>query len=66
MQSQNQIQIDKMIEKVKIKLEKAQKLNGFEEKRENEIKIVKVLAEDFEHDFGFIKSFGIHNLMGQT
>ena len=65
-QSQNQIQTDKMIEKVKIKLEKAQKLNGFDEKGENDIKIVKVLAEDFEHDFGFIKSFGIHNLMEQT
>ena len=65
-QSQNQIQTDKMIEKVKNKLEKAQKLNGFDEDRVNDIKILKVLAEDFEHDLGVIKSFGIHNLMEQT
>ena len=65
-QSQNQIQTDKMIGKVKNKLEQAQKLNGFGENGVNDIKILKVLAEDFEHDLGVIKSFGIHNLMEQT
>jgi len=65
-QSENQKETDKMIEKVKIKLEKTKKLNGYDEKRCNDIKITKVLAEDYEHDFGTVKSFGIHNLMEQT
>ena len=51
---------------VKNKLDKAKNMNGFEEKGVNDIKILKVLAEDYEHDFGIVKSFGIHDLMEQT
>ena len=64
--SDNQKQTDQMMEKVKNKLEKAKNINGFEEKGVNDIKILKVLAEDYEHDFGIVKSFGIHDLMEQT
>ena len=64
--SDNQKQTDQMMEKVKNKLEKAKNMNGFEEKGVNDIKILKVLAEDYEHDFGIVKSFGIHDLMEQT
>jgi hypothetical protein len=55
-----------MIEKVKNKLEKIKSLKDSGEKGENEIKILKVLAEDYKHALGDIKSFGIHNLMEQT
>ena len=65
-QSENQIETDKMMEKVKNKLENNKKLNGFDDKKDNDIKILKVLAEDYQHDFGTIKSFGIYNLMEQT
>ena len=65
-QSHNLIQTNQMIEKIKNKLEKANDLNGFDEKGVNDIKIVKVLAEDFIHTLGTVKSFGIHNLMEQT
>jgi hypothetical protein len=65
-QSENQKETDRMIEKVRNKIEKAKKLKGINEKEENDIKILKVLAEDYEHDLGIIKSFGIHNLMEQT
>ena len=41
-------------------------MNGFDGKGGNDIKILKVLAEDYENDFGTVKSFGIHNLMEQT
>ena len=65
-QSHNQKDTDRMIEIVKMKIEKEKKVNGFEDKLENDIKITKVLAEDYEHDFGTVKSFGIHNLMEET
>ena len=65
-QSENQKETDRMIEKVKNKIEKAKKLKGIDENGGNDIKILKVLAEDYEHDLGVIKSFGIHNLMEQT
>ena len=65
-QSDNQKQTEKMIEIVKTKLDNERKLNGFNEKGGNDIKILKVLAEDYENDFGTVKSFGIHNLMEQT
>ena len=65
-QSENQIETDKMMEKVKNKLENTKKLNGFDDKKDNDIKILKVLAEDYQHDFGTIKSFGIYHLMEQT
>jgi len=64
--SENQIETDQMIEKVKNKLEKIKNLKEGGEKGENEIKILKVLAEDYKHVLGDIKSFGIHNLMEQT
>ena len=41
-------------------------MNGFDGKGGNDIKILKVLAEDYENDFGTVKSFGIHNVMEQT
>jgi len=65
-QSDNQKHTEKMIEIVKAKLDKDRKLNGFDGKGGNDIKILKVLAEDYENDFGIVKSFGIHNLMEQT
>ena len=65
-QSHNQKQTIQMMEKVKNKLEKANNINGLEEKGVNDIKILKVLAENYEHDFGIVKSFGIHDLMEQT
>jgi len=65
-QSENQKMTDKMMENVKAKLENNKKLNGFNEKSVNDIKILKVLAQDYENDFGVVKSFGIHNLMEQT
>ena len=65
-QSHNQKSTDQMIEKVRNKLEKARNLNGFDEKPKNDIIILKVLAENYEHDFGVVQSFGIHNLMEQT
>jgi len=64
--SDNQKQTDQMMEKVKNKLEKAKNMNGFEEKGVNDIKILKVLAQDSEQDLGVVRSFGIHNLMEQT
>jgi len=65
-QSENQKETDRMIEKVRNKIEKAKQLKGIDENEGNDIKILKVLAEDYEHDLGVIKSFGIHNLMEQT
>ena len=65
-QSENQKITDKMMEKVKFKLENSKRANGFNEKEVNDIKILKVLAQNYEHDFGEVKSFGIHNLMEQT
>ena len=65
-QSENQKIADKMMEKVKFKLENSKRANGFNEKEVNDIKILKVLAQNYEHDFGEVKSFGIHNLMEQT
>ena len=64
--SENQIETDEMMEKVKLKLEKAKRQNGLEGKEENDIKILKLLAENYRSDLGEIKSFGIHNLMEQT
>ena len=65
-QSGNQKETDKMIEKVKMKIEKVKQQNGIDGKEQNDIKILKVLAEDYETDYGVVKSFGIHNLMEQT
>jgi hypothetical protein len=65
-QSENQSYTDEMMKNIKNKLENIKKLNGFHEKSENDIKILKVLAQDFKNDLGVIKSFGIHNLMEQT
>lgn len=65
-QSDNQKQTEKMIEIVRIKLENERRLNCFDGKGGNYIKILKVLAEDNENNFGTVKSFGIHNLMEQT
>ena len=64
--SENQFETDQMMEIIKTKLENIKKLNGFQEKSENDIKILKVLAQDYKTDLGVIKSFGIHNLMEQT
>ena len=65
-QSGNQKETDKMMEKVKMKIEKVKQQNGIDGKEQNDIKILKVLAEDYETDYGVVKSFGIHNLMEQT
>ena len=65
-QSDNQKKTDKMMEIVKDKLIKEKNINGLEEKKANDIKILKVLAEDCENDLGVVKSFGIRNLMEQT
>ena len=64
--SENQFETEQMMEIIKTKLENIKKLNGFQEKSENDIKILKVLAQDYKTDLGVIKSFGIHNLMEQT
>ena len=65
-QSENQNKTDEMMNIIKTKLENIKKINGFHEQSENDIKILKVLAQDFKNDLGVIKSFGIHNLMEQT
>ena len=65
-QSGNQKETDKMINVVGNKIDKDIKVNGFDNKGGNDIKIVKVLAEDYDNDFGTVKSFGIHNLIKQT
>ena len=65
-QSDNQKKTDKMMEIVKDKLIKEKNLNGLDKKKANDIKILKLLAEDSDNDLGVVKSFGIHNLMVQT
>ena len=55
-----------MMEIVKDKLIKEKNLNGLDKKKANDIKILKLLAEDSDNDLGVVKSFGIHNLMVQT
>ena len=59
-QSFNQEDSDKMIKYIKSELESIQK-----EDDEN-IKILKVLAEDKKNDNGIVKAFGISNLMKET
>ena len=59
-QSFNQEDANKMIRYIKEELEKIK-----EEENEN-IKILKVLAEDKKNDNGIIKAFGISNLMKET
>ena len=61
-QSDNQINTDKMVNKIK---------NGFLDMKKNEqkdvdIKILKILAQDSMTDLGVINSFGIHQLMKET
>ena len=59
-QSDNQEDADKMIKYIKGEIESIK-----EEDNEN-IKILKVLAEDKKNDNGIIKAFGISNLMKET
>lgn len=59
-QSDNQEDADKMIKYIKGEIDSMK-----EDENEN-IKILKVLAEDKKNDNGIIKSFGISNLMKET
>ena len=61
-----QRETDKMIDYIRNEINKIINIKGFDNKGGNDIKIVKVLAEDYDNDFGTVKSFGIHNLIKQT
>ena len=56
-QAHNQKDADRMIEYIKAEL------NSLKKEDIENIKIVKVLAEDKKNDNGIIKAFGISNLM---
>lgn len=59
-QSFNQEDADKMIKYI------GEEINAIKEEDNENIKILKVLAEDKRNDNGIIKAFGISNLMKET